>query len=118
MIRFIHCVKALPEIAAADFRRYLHSAEFTDLMDQLARLSQASKHKLSLTLQIEANLDLMRERGGAEPFDAVIELWWNSGQELTQMTQMAAFRDLLQQIEDYQRKFVDFSRSSRFFAEG
>jgi hypothetical protein len=118
MIRFVHCVKAQPEIAAADFRRYLHSAEFTELMDQLARLSQASEYKLSLTLHIEANLDLMQERGGAEPFDAIIEIWWNSGQKLAQLTETTAFRDLLQQIEEFQRKFVDFSRSSRFFVEG
>lgn len=118
MIRFIHCVKALPEISTADFRRYLLSTEYTDLMDRLTKLSQANDHKLSLTLQIEANLGLMQERGGAEPFDAIIEIWWKSGQDLMQRTQTAQFRDLLQQMESYQRQFVDFPRSHRFFVEG
>jgi hypothetical protein len=117
MIRFVHCVKALPELPAADFRRYLRGDELARLMDQMALLSQAVEYKISLTLQIEANLGLMQERGGAQPFDALIEVWWESGQNLMQQARAAEFQDLMRQMEDFQRQFVDFSRSSRFFVE-
>lgn len=117
MIRFIHCIKALPELPAVDFRRHFHSDELASLMDELALLTQASEYKLSLTLQVAANLELMQERGGAEPFDALIEVWWESGHDLLDLADNAEFRTLTQRMEDYQRQFVDFSRSTRFFVE-
>ncbi len=117
MIRFIHCIKALPGLSASDFRRHFHGEELTALMEQIAQLSHAIDYRLSLTLQIEANLGLMEERGGAEPFDALIEVWWDSGHDLVQLTQTPPFRDLMHKMETYQSQFVDFSRSSRFFVE-
>ena len=117
MIRFVHCVKALPDLPAGDFRRHFHGTELATLMDQLALLSQAVEYKVCLTLQIEANLGLREERGGSEPFDGLIEVWWASGQGLQQCAANAEFRQLTKQLEDYQRQFVDFSRSTRFFVE-
>lgn len=117
MIRFVHCVKALPGLSAVDFRRHFHSNELSALMDQIALLTQATEFKLSLTLQIEANLGLMQQRGGAEPYDALIEIWWENGHDLMQLAETAEFQALSDQMEAYQHQFVDFARSSRFFVE-
>ncbi|MCP4289007.1 MAG: hypothetical protein GY792_32070 [Gammaproteobacteria bacterium] len=117
MIRFIHCVKAKPELTAAEFRDYFKSKDLARQIDTLALLTGSSDCKLSLTLQVEANNSLLQSRGGAAPFDALIEVWWENGRELMQLTQSEEFNELMRQMEDYQRQFVDFSNSSRFFVE-
>jgi hypothetical protein len=117
MIRLIHCINALPELSAAEFRRHFRGRELAALVDQIATLSEAVEYKLSLTLQVEANLELMQERGGAEPFDALIEVWWHNGQDLARLVHSEEFHRLNEKLREHQRQFVDFSRSSRFFVE-
>jgi len=117
MIRFIHCIKSKPELTAAEFRDFFNRADLKKLLDQMVLLTRSSKYKLSLTLQVEANVELLQSRGGAEPFDALIEVWWDNGRELMHLTQTEEFQGLMARVDEYQRQFVDFSRSSRFFVE-
>ena len=117
MIRFIHCIKAKSELTVAEFRDYFKSEELTRLVDQMALLTKSSDCKLSLTLQVGANNNLLQSRGGAAPCDALIEVWWESGRELMPLTQSDEFNELMMRMDEYQRQFVDFSHSSRFFVE-
>lgn len=118
MIRFVHCMKAKPDIATADFRRHLNSPAFHDLMNRMAELSQAVAVKVAFTLDVPLNQQLMEQRGGAEPFDALIEVHWSNGQQLLALSDSGEFNELIAQIDAYQAAFVDFSRSSRFFVDG
>ena len=117
MIRFIHCVKSRSELTPTEFRRFFQSDELATLTKNMATLTNAVDYKLSLKLEIQINLDLMQSREGAEPFDALIEVCWENGKELVERMSSSDFQALMDQMEQYQRQFVDFSRSSRFFAE-
>ena len=117
MIKFIHCVKARPELTAAEFRKFFRSDELLSLTKRMATLTNAVDYQLSLRLEIEINVELMRSRDGAAPFDGVLEILWENGKELMQATATEEFQGLMEQMEQYQSQFVDFSRSSRFFME-
>lgn len=117
MIRFIHCVKAHPELTSTEFRRFFQGEEMASLVRALATSTSAVDYRLSLTLEIEMNLELMRSRGGAEPFDALVEVRWESGKELMQNAETDEFKALMERIDEFQRQFIDFSKSSRFFVE-
>lgn len=118
MVRFIHCVKAKAGVSEIDFRNAFTSEKMKDMLRQGVELSGAVSYKLCLTLKIEANTGLMDERGGEEPFDGVMEMWWESGSELTAIQGSDEFKRLQDEMTAYQEAFVDFSRSSRFFTEG
>lgn len=117
MIRYVHCIKARPEVSGPEFRRLFHGKEMESLIARLADLTEAVDYKLSLTLEIQLNLRLMEERGGASPFDALVEIRWTSGRALMSHLENEAFGALMDELEAFQQTFVDFSRSSRFFVE-
>lgn len=117
MIRFVHCVKRHPDLSVADFRKYWKSSEFTDLLEKIAAISGARRVARNLTLLIEMNIRLMQDRGSAEPFDAILEIWWDNAQEFSDKLESAEFQQAFQEMEAFQRRFVDFTTSRRFFTE-
>ena len=117
MIRFLHCVKRRPELSPEEFRRRWNDPAFGDLIDQVAAATGAIRVERNLTLIIEQNVELMLERGSAEPFDATLEVWWESGQSLNALSNSPAFEAMLDAMTEQQRQFIDFSASRRFFTE-
>ena len=117
MIRFVHCIKARADISESEFRTAFRSTEMQRYAQKIAELTGADSYKLSLTLHIEVNFDLMLERSGQEPFDALIEFWWEDGKQLEAFRHSEEFAGLQAEVTDYQQQFIDFSRSSRLFIE-
>ena len=117
MIRLVHCVRRHPELSIADFRRYWNNSRFSDLLAQIAELSGARQVQRSLTLLIDINLQLMQERKSGEPFDAMLEIWWDNAKELELRLASPGMQELLDEMTDYQKQFIDFTRSRRFFTE-
>ena len=117
MIRFVHCVKRRPEVLLEDFRAFWTGQAFNRLLEELALQTGALRWQTSLTLNIDANLQLMAERGSGEPFDAMLEIWWDRARELQDLGADPEIRRLQQAIEDSQAPFVDFRQSRRFFTD-
>lgn len=117
MIRFVHCVKRRSDIDQAEFRHFWHSPELDALNRRLMAIVQPIQARRTLVLDIDENRKLMHERGGAEPFDGIIELWFDSGRDLGRFNSDAEYLALMAEMEDLQSRFVDFSRSARFFTD-
>lgn len=118
MIRFVHCVKRNPEISPADFRKYWSGPEFSGMLAELAALSGAVRIRKNFTLLIDMNLELMQERGSDEPYDGIIEAWWENARAFADDSPNAEKLGLyLQEMELYQQRFIDFGASKRFFTE-
>ena len=117
MIRLIHCMKARDGVSAAQFRDFLDGQEMTLLMEEMALMANPVDYRISRTLQVAVNERLQMERGGAEAFDALMEIWWESGQDLLGLAESDDFQALIRKMDELQAQFVDFSRSSRFFVE-
>ena len=116
MIRFIHCMKRRPELTVAEFREYWNSPEFADLTNKIVELLGAVSIMHNLTFNIELNNQMMKERGAEEPYDAIMEAWFESAADLYKLDSEEA-NQLFAEMTAYQEKFVDFHASKRFFTE-
>jgi len=117
MIRFIHCVKRRSDLTPEEFRRYWNSAEFSALLEFLGRLTEARKVERNLTLLIDMNTELMKERGSKEPFDGVLEVWFDNARIFDDEHEGSELNKFLEQMENFQKQFIDFGESMRFFTE-
>jgi hypothetical protein len=117
MIRFVHCVKRRPEISDFEFRRFWSSQELEALINQLFALLKPVRARRTLVLAVEANQELMREREGAEPYDGLLEIWFDNSRDFEQIRASAEYQRLMREIQEFQAQFVDFTHSARFFTE-
>lgn len=119
MVRFISCLRRREDISESEFRQYWDSDQFADLVTRMARTVGAEHYQFSRTLVVEANEYVRRMRGGADPFDGVVEYWF-SGRfaGLDELLEIPSARETFAAMNDFQSQFVDISRSCGFFTEG
>jgi len=117
VIRFVHCVRRREDVPLEDFRAFWKGREFNRLIEDLALNTGAVRWSTSLTLNIEVNLQLMAERESGEPFDAMIEIWWERARELYDLFNLPEVQEVRAAMEACQQPHVDFRRSRRFFTD-
>lgn len=117
MIRYINCFRKAPDLSAEDFREYWQGAEFDELIQKIARLTGAVRYSKSLTLQVGMGEDLVSDRGLAQPYDGIVEYYWENAQHLTEVYATEEARALSEQITRYQGQFIDLANSTAFFTE-
>ncbi len=119
MIRFINCVRRHPDVTEVEFRQYWDSDEFADLVGRMARAVGADHYQFKRTLLVEANQNIRQLRGGAEPFDGIVEYWFASGiTAMSDLLENPSTRQIMAEMNDYQARFLDLPRCSGFFTEG
>jgi hypothetical protein len=117
MIRFISCIKRRDDVSIEEFRHFWNSLAFDELQERVSRVLGANRFQHSLTLAVEANDLIMDERGLAEPFDGLIEYWWEQARDVLRLAESPEGRSALQDMREYQAQFVDFAHSHAFFTE-
>ncbi len=114
MIRLIQCVRRKPELSVDEFRR--HWQNYQQAYKELAVATEARRFAVSFGLKIPYNASIQEMRGTLEPFDAILEVWWDSGAQLDGIEERP---DIGQRIDDTRRmqaEFMDLEASSIFFA--
>ncbi len=81
-------------------------------------MTEAVRSEKFLTLQVEANLVLKQDRGMADPFDGMVEYYWDNAASLMEIYTTEEAQAALKEMTEYQKKFVDFAHSAGFFTEG
>jgi hypothetical protein len=104
-------------ISVEEFRRFWNGAEFNGLLDEMLRHVLTASVRKSLTLDIEFNRELQAQRGAKQPFDAVLEIVWQSGADLAGLFGNEEVERLTRQMESIQGHYIDFNESRRFFTE-
>lgn len=117
MIRYINCVKRRPDISVEQFRQFWNSREFTDLINQVVETTGAKRFSKSATLIIEANTQIQQQRGSGEPFDGILEYWWDKASHLGELFAKPEAKDLVQKMLNYQKQFIDMPKTAAFFTE-
>ena len=117
MIRLLHCVKRQDDISVEEFRHFWNGAEFNNLIDEMMGLTLTAEVKKNLTLDIPMNTELQMARESKQPFDAVLEIIWQSGHEIEVLANDEHFLELYEKMTELQKKYIDFSESRRFFTE-
>jgi hypothetical protein len=110
-------MKKREDISTEEFRRFWHSTEFNGLIDRMIGHVLTVEVKKNLTLDIEMNKLLQDERNAKPAFDAVLEVVWQSGGDLSALMGNQAFQQLIDEMHDVQAEYVDFQESRRFFTE-
>jgi hypothetical protein len=117
MIRYIHCIKRRDDISIEAFRRFWSGAEFNGLLERMLAHFLTAEVRRNLTLDIDLNKTMADERGAGSPFDAVLEIIWESGDGLLDVAADPEYQRLNEEMERLQAPFVDFRESRRFFTE-
>ncbi|MDH3638287.1 MAG: hypothetical protein OES09_07450 [Gammaproteobacteria bacterium] len=117
MIRFINCVKKRSDISIEEFLNYWHNQEFEDLLQQVIKITKPKRYARNLTLDVDANVIVKEERGSLEPYNGIIEYWWDNGSELLDLYATDKAKLVRREMIDYQNRFIDLTGSSAFFTE-
>lgn len=117
MVRFINCLKKRNDVSPEQFRKYWNDPRFAELMLRMQTLFKAKRATRNLTLQVQANVVVREERGSREPYDGVIEYWWDQARDLLDIADTPEARALREEMKAYQQQFVDFKASTGFFTE-
>lgn len=117
MIRLITCIRKKEGMSPDQFRKHWSDSQFLDCFDRLVSMLKPVRHSRNLTLQVPANERLMKFRGSAEPYDAIVEWWWHSAADLAGSLETAEAQAALLELQAYQGLFIDFESSPSFFTE-
>lgn len=117
MIRHITCIRKKPDIPDEEFRAYWTAPEFEDLQQKVVALARPVRYSKNLALKVEATQRVIDDRGFIDPFDAVIEFWWEDASQLMALYDSPEAQRLLKKIADYESQFIDKFRSTAFFTE-
>ena len=114
MIRFIQCVRRKPGMSVEEFRR--HWTGYIETFTELSEMLGAKRIACSFSLSIRLNDTIRELRGTQEPFDAVLEIWWEHGAQLTELSERPEIDSAISRTRELQAEFIDVPTSSFFFA--
>jgi len=117
MIRYINCFRKKSDISAEEFREYWCGTEYDELIEKLAAFYEAVRYAKNLTLKVEMGQKLLSDRGMGEPYDGIIEYYWDNAHQLSALYETPEARTLGEQVNKYQSGFIDLTRSTAFFTE-
>jgi len=100
-----------------EFRNFWNSDQFDNLRERIVTISGGIKSSKSLTLRIEANAILKKDTGSAEPFDGIVEYFWDNAASLMDIYATEEAKALMKEIVEYLGQFVDLGNSPGFFTE-
>jgi uncharacterized protein (TIGR02118 family) len=113
-IKIVYCLRRKPEISHQEFQRYWLEEHGPKVIAAGAAIGM-KRYVQSHTLPTSLNDAVAASRGGPEPYDGIMEGWWDSEDDVAAALGtpegQAAARDLL---ED-EARFIDFTRSPIFF---
>ncbi len=114
MLKFVQCIKGQPDIELYEFRQYWgdYCTRFGDFLKGhgIARVD------FSTALAVEDTLKIMVERGTRQPYDGMVEVYFENAGVLRQLLEKPDFQGGLSQIQALQEEFIDLEHSTFFFA--
>ena len=117
MIRLVYCVSRSKDISVEEFRRYWNDEQFSVLMNDFKKLYKAIKTTKNLVLNVPMNTTMLERQGTREPYDGIIELWWESAKDLIALNETPEAEGFRQEMRAFEKQFIDKSRSTIFFSE-
>ncbi len=114
MIKLIQCVHRKPEISLQEFRRRWE--DYGQVIMKATAEVHAVRCTLSTTLVIKENLQIVLNRGTAQPFDGVAEIWFEDAPRVVDLIQQPEFQAQIRAFQSFQESFIDLESSAFFLA--
>ncbi|MFT4617570.1 MAG: hypothetical protein ACI89G_000452 [Minisyncoccia bacterium] len=116
MVKLVFCIHRQPHLTREEFLRYWldeHGRLALALVDDLRVRRYVQLHTIDTPLN-----DLFgAPRQAPEPFDGIVELWFDSLEVVEQMILTTEGRRAGKLLLDDERTFIDLERSQIFFGE-
>ncbi|RLB44974.1 MAG: hypothetical protein DRJ42_30980 [Deltaproteobacteria bacterium] len=115
MIKFIQCVRRKPDLDPAEFRGRWQ--DYLDAIQRVVKLTEVVRMTSSYALAHETNALVQSARGTDDPFDAVLEVWWQVGAPAMQRLAEDDAKEMLQKTRGMLVEIIDVKRSSFFLSD-
>ncbi len=116
MIKMICALKKLPHLSLEEFQQYWKEKHGPLARKNLPKLN-AKKYVQNHTLDTPFNEILRETRDAMEQYDGVVEIWWDSIEELEAASLTPEGIEASEELLNDEKQFIDLSRSSFWFCE-
>lgn len=116
MVKMIFVIRRLSHLSTEAFHRYWREKHGPLARKHLPAL-RVKRYVQTHTVDTPFNEILRESRGGGEPYDGVVELWWDSIETLEEAFATPEGAQASQELLEDEKKFIDLPRSSMWFAE-
>jgi hypothetical protein len=99
------------------FRRFWNDPEYERLLRRVNEAAGAVTLSKNLTLRVSANEQLAALHGTEDPFEGIIEVWWEHGRGLVEFARSRDGTAMRTELNQYEERFIDLTRSRFFFTE-
>ena len=110
MIKLSFCLRRLPHLSHAEFLAYWLD-NHGPLVRKHAEVLRIRRYVQVHGMENEVSEAMRRSRGGAEPFDGIAELWFDSTDELGANADDPASRRARKELVVDEQKFIDLPQS-------
>jgi len=114
MIKFVQCVRRKPGLSKQEFQQ--HWAGYADKARVIAKASNGLRCVASTPLVVERNLEIMQDRGTKAPYDGMIEIWWERGNDVAAFLDSGSGDKLIDDLRRAQEACMDLPNCTFFFA--
>lgn len=115
MIRLIYPIRRRSHLSLEEFHAYWHDIH-GPLVVKNARALAANRYIQVHTIEDPVYKSTRDARGMTEPFDGVAEMWWDNSEAAAAAAGTPEGREASRELLEDEKKFIDFSRSSLWFA--
>jgi len=116
MIKMIFALKRLSHMSLEEFQTYWREKHALLAKKNLPKL-RAKRYVQNHTLDSPFNELLRLTRDAAEPFDGVVEIWWDSIEDLEAASETPEGAAAAEELLNDEKQFIDLSRSALWFSE-
>ena len=114
MIKFVQCVRRKPGLSKQEFAEYFSA--YGKQVKAIAAASNGQRCVLSRSLDVEQNLDIIQERGTKAPYDGMVEVWWERGNDVVAFLDSGSGDEVIDDLRKSQEAFMDLPNCTFFFA--
>ncbi len=116
MIKMMFALKRLPHLSLEEFQQYWKEKHGPLAKKNLPKL-RAKRYIQNHTLDTPFNEILRVTRDAMESYDGIVEVCWDSIEELEEASLTPEGAQAAEELLNDEKKFIDLSRSSLWFAE-
>jgi uncharacterized protein (TIGR02118 family) len=117
MVKMIFALRRLPHLSREEFQKYWLE-KHGPLAQKNLPILRCKRYIQNHTLQTDFDELLQMTRGfTTEPFDGIVELWWDSIQDIEEAYGTPEGAEAQNELLEDERKFIDLERSPMWFTE-
>ena len=116
MIKMLFAIRRLPHLSPEEFHRYWRETHGRLAQKKLPAL-RVKRYVQTHTIDTPFNDVLRESRGGGEPYDGIVEIWWDSIEELEAAFATPEGVQASEELLEDEKRFIDLQRSSMWLAE-